>query len=262
MSIGWVYPIGILISYICFLAEFGLRSYLVKEGYDINKVPFFTVSLVSLFFIVLGTMQWFRYRNWIYPALGVLMGIVTFQISFLYSGSGDIFKFTYLVSFIIIVLFVVINWSSIYSQERFELNSRRLFRLASERIYETSDGYTERLFAAGKVESTKDELLGFVRFLHGNYIIRPFYFENYVAIAFSMNISLLVIKEYSQASYIILDHDGQITVKISEKDYREYRERLSFDQLCSTMANVITRFLNYYRAGLESRIITELKSVK
>ena len=31
----------------------------------------------------------------------------------------------------------------------------------------------------GKVECTRDELLGFVRFLHGNYIVRPFYYESY-----------------------------------------------------------------------------------
>ena len=264
MSIGWVYPIGIFSSYLILLLEFELRRTLRQGGGEVLEVPYITIILVALMFIILGIIQWFRYRNWIYPALGFLIGITTVQISFIFPGYDEmgIFKLTYFGCIILIILFILINWNSFYSHERFELNSRRLFRLASERLYETSDGYTGRPLAAGKTIFTKDELLGFVRFLHGGYIARPFYFENYVAVAFSMNISLIVISEYSQASHIIIDHTGQITVKITEKDYKDYKERLSFDQLCSSMAEVFTRFLDYYRQGLESRILAELKSAK
>jgi hypothetical protein len=262
MSVGWIYPIGILTSYIIAIIEWAVRDYLQKKGYEFSQVPYFTFLLVGLLFIALGIIQWFRYRNWIYPVLGVLMGILTFQASFAMTGHFETLKITYFLNFFIIVLFIVVNWSSFYGQERFEINSRRLFRLAAERLYETSDGFSERPYAAGKTEFTKDELLGFVRFLHGSYIIRPFYFENYVAMTFSMNTSLLVIKEYSGVSHIILNHTGYITVKISEKDYNDYKERLSFDQLCSSVADVFTRFLDYYKNGLEARIITELKSAK
>jgi len=262
MSIGWIYPIGILISYILLFSEIEIRRYLKIAGEVIVKFPFITVFLVSLFFIVLGIIQWFRYKNWIYPVLGILIGITTAQISFIYSGFGDIFKFTYFSSFIILILFIVINWKSIYSHERFEINSRRLFRLASERIYEVSDGFTERPFVAGQFECSKDELLGFIRFLHGSYVAKPFYLESSVTIAFSMNKSLMVITEPSEVSNVIFGYDGSIRVVISEKDYKDYKERLSFDQLCSSMADVFARFLDYYKKGLESRILTELKSAK
>ncbi|KPK84934.1 MAG: hypothetical protein AMS27_08740 [Bacteroides sp. SM23_62_1] len=262
MSIGWIYPIGILISYIFSIIEYGLRSYLVKSGHDLEGIPFVTIFLVSLFFIVLGIIQLFKYKNWIYPVLGFLIGLTTFQISFILTGYGDILKFTYFGSFFIIILFVIINWNSFYSHEKFEANSRRLFRLASERIYETDDGFTERPFVAGRFECSRDELLGFVRFLHGSYVIRPFYYESYTDLAFSMNTSLVVIREATEVSHIRFNYDGSITVRISEKDYRDYRERFSFDQLCTSMAMVFIRFLEYYKSGLESRIITELKSAK
>lgn len=264
MSIGWVYPIGIFSSYILLFLEFELRRILRQGGIEVWGVPYFTIILVALMFIVLGIVQWFRYRNWIYPVLGFLMGITTAQVSFIFPHYDEpgIFKLTYFVCFILIVLFILINWNSLYSHERFEINSRRLFRLASERIYKTDNGYTERPYSGGKVECTKDELLGFVRFLHGSYIVRPFYYESYICLSFSMNKSLLVISEGSEVSHLIIGYDGSVTVKVSDKDYMDYHERISFDQLCSSMANVFTRFLGYYKNGLESRIITELKSAK
>jgi hypothetical protein len=209
-------------------------------------------------------LPWMVDSGGYYPVFGLLMGITTAQVSFIFPhhNAPDIFKLTYFISFIIIILFIIINWKSFYNHERFETNSRRLFRLASERIYKTDNGYTERPYSGGKTDCTKDELLGFVRFLHGNYIIRPFYYESYVCLSFSMNKSLVVIHEGKEVSHIIFGYDGSITVKVSDKDYMDYRERLSFDQLCASFTDIFVRFLDYYKKGLESRIIIELKSTK
>jgi hypothetical protein len=264
MSIGWVYPIGMLSSYILIFIEYVLRRELGHSGYDVWRVPYITIVLVALMFVILGIIQWFRYRNWIYPVLGLLIGITTAQVSFFfpdYDGAG-IFKLTYFISFILIILFIVVNWNSFYDQERFEINSRRLFRLASEMIFSTDDGYTGRPFSGGKIDCTRDELLGFVRFLHGNYIARPFYHDDYVCISFSMNTSLLVINEGREVSHVIIRFDGNVSVGVSEKDYRDYRDRLSFEQLCSSIADIFIRFFDYYRKGLETRILIELKSPK
>lgn len=262
MSIGWVYPIGILTSYILLLTEYSIREYLRNNGFLAAKFPVITVLLVGLFFIVLGVIQWFRYRNWVYPALGFLIGITTSQVSFIYTGYSEIFRFIYFLSFIVLLLFIVINWNSLYSHERFEINSRRLFRLAAERIFEAGNGFTERPYSAGQVKLTRDELLGFARFLHGKYIARPFYFEKSVSMTFSMNRSLMVTKDPGDVSYVTFDYDGSVKVIISEKDYRDYKEKLSFDQLCYSMGQVFIRFLDYYRNGFESRIVIELKSAR
>jgi hypothetical protein len=262
MSLGWIYPIVIFTSYILAIIEWSVRAHLIRNGTEVNQVPFITYFIVALLFIVLGIIQWFRYRNWIYPVLGFIFGLTISQGGFAFSTDNDFFWITYFICFIILVLFVILNWSSLYGHERFELNSRRLFRLAAERIYETSDGYTERPYSAGTVKYTRDELLGLARYLYAKCITRPFYLEDCICLAFSMNKSLIVVEEPSEVSNIILDHNGNLNVKISEKDYRDYRERLSFDQLCSSMANVFIRFLDYYKNGLESRIITELKSAK
>jgi hypothetical protein len=60
----------------------------------------------------------------------------------------------------------------------------------------------------------------------------------------------------------MIGYDGNVTVKVSDKDYRDYKERLSFDKLCTSVADIFIRFFEYYRKGLESRIMIELESVK
>lgn len=263
-SIGWIYPIGIFSSYILLLLEFLLRRMLLQGGAEVFGAPYITILLVAIMFLVLGIVQWFRYRNWIYPVLGFLAGITTAQMALIFPhiDTAGILKVTYFISFFLIVLFVLINWNSFYSHERFETNSRRLFRLAAERIYQADNGYTERPFSGGKVECTKDQLLGFTRFLQGNYIVRAFYYEAYVCLSFSMNKSLVVINEGREVSHVMMGYDGGITVKISDKDYMDYRERLSFDKLCASLAAIFSRFLDYYKEGLEQRIVTELKSAR
>lgn len=77
-----------------------------------------------------------------------------------------------------------------------------------------------------------------------------------------MNKSLVVINEASEVSHVKIGYDGGISVKVSDRDYRDYREKLSFDKLCASMIDIFSRFLEYYRSGLEQRIITELKAVK
>lgn len=263
-SIGWIYPIGIFTSYILLLLEFELRRVLRQNGIMLSGEPYVTIVLVALMFLVLGIVQWFRYRNWIYPVLGFLVCITTAQVSFLFphrDGPG-ILVVTYFISFFLIILFVILNWNSFYSHERFEANSRRLFRLASERIYHSDNGYTERPYSGGKVECTKEELLGFARHLQGNYITRAFFHETGISLAFSMNKSLVVINEASEVSNVKIGYDGNLTVKISDRDYRDYHERLSFDKLCASMADIFSRFLDYYRSGLEQRIINELKAAR
>ena len=264
ISMGWIYPIGIFSSYILLLLEYEMRRMLIRGGNEVNGAPYITILLVALMFLVLGIAQWFRYRNWIYPVLGFLVCITTAQVSFIFPhyDTPGFMKVTYFISFILIILFVIINWNSFYSHEKYETNSRRLFRLAAERIYQADNGYTERPFSGGKVECTKDELLGFTRFLQGNYLVRAFYYETYVCLSFSMNKSLVVINEGREVSHVIIGYDGSLTVKISDRDYMDYRERLNFDKLCASLADIFSRFLGYYKEGLEQRIIAELKSAR
>ena len=261
--IGLYYPVVIFSAYIIAILELMLRRSLVKQGLDVSPHPYITYLLVGSFFILMGIIQWFKYRLWQYPVLGLNVGILCFlQAANFYDRPSPVFIALYAITFIILVLFIIINWKVLYSQERFEINSRRLFRLAAERIRETGNGFTERPFSAGKIEFTKEELQDFARFINGKYVAKPFYFGEKVIFAFSMNQSLVRLEDPKEVSHVTFELNGNIIVSVSEKDYREYVATFNFDRLCDSLANVFRRFLEYYRQGLEVRIITELKTAR
>ena len=260
-STSLYYPVVIFSSYILAIIEIVIRKALTGDGYPVSHFPYFTYFFVGLFFIGMGIYQWYRYRVWIYPVLGIVLGIFCFQAPFAIHGSGySIFKAGYFITFLIMVLFIIVNWNSFYSQERFEVNSRRLFRLAAELIRDTSGGFTERPYSAGRLTFTKDEILGFSRFLNGRFVAKTYHFEDRIYFAFSMNRSLVNLEDPKEVSHVVIDFDGNISLTVSEKDYRDYINRFSFDQVCSSLAAIFERFLDYYKQGLENRIITELKT--
>lgn len=259
---GIYYPIVIFSSYIVAILEILVRKQLINKGIDIYPFPFLTYILVGLFFILMGIIQWYRYRLWINPVAGMILGVLCFQAPAMFITGFSIFKATYAITFILLVIFIIINWHSFYGQERFEINSRRLFRLAAELIRDTSGGFTERPYSAGKLTFKRDELLGFSRYLNGKYVAKTFHLEERIYFTFSMNKSLVKLEDPKEVSYVVIDFTGNISVVISAKDYRDYVEKFSFDQLCSSMAAVFERFLSYYRQGMENRIITELKTAR
>jgi hypothetical protein len=77
-----------------------------------------------------------------------------------------------------------------------------------------------------------------------------------------MNKSVLKVEEPLDVSYFEITNEGDISVKISEKDYHQYKATFNFNQLNENIASVFLRFLNYYKEGNESRIITELKTAR
>jgi hypothetical protein len=126
---------------------------------------------------------------------------------------------------------------------------------------ETSAGFTSRPYAAGKIEYSSEKIQGFARFLKSKYVAKPLYKEQGVYLLFSLGTSVMKDVEPNQVSYVLFEKTGQVTVHISAYDYKQYTERFTFDQLCSSFGTIFIRFLDYYLEGHEDRIITELKSV-
>ena len=258
---GRIYPIAIFSTYILMLIEFLVRNYLREAGWDIYKVPLYSAGCLAVFFIVMGYIQLRRYKLWTNLILGILMGIGSLFSMALYV-CPFITKEVYAVTFLIVILYIIIQWRVLYSHEKFEANARRLFKLAAELVDEQSDGFTERPYSAGQLEASRDDILGFARFLNGKYVTRSFHLDRSIYLAFSMNKSLLKVEHPSEVSYVAISEAGELSVRISEQDYHRYRTTLSFDQVCASLARVFIRFVDYYKVGNEMRIITELKTAR
>lgn len=261
-SFGRIYPIAMIVVYILCMIEIYIRWNLNNSGYDLFLIPAVSMTIAGLFFVVMGFIQLFKYRLWINLVLGLLFGIGCILAIFVFSYSFPFIKIIYIINALIVVLLVIFTWPTLSGQERFEANARRLFKLASELITETSNGFTERPYSAGKINVSKEDLEGFARFVNGKFIARSFHHDSMVYLVFSMNRSVLTVNDPTEVSYISIDQEGNISVRISQQDYHQYRATFNFDQLCETMATVFTRFIEYYKNGNENRIITELKTAR
>ena len=254
---GRIYPPALVIIYIFAVVE-----------YFVLGPPFYSNFLAGVFFIVMGIVQMQRSHLLSVLILGILLGTGCWHILVITEGliiEEGFFSFfsviTYIIHVFVLVLFLILAWPVLYGHEKLEANTRRLFKLASIWITESSDGFTDRPFSAGKPDASNKEIMGLIRFLSGRSIGRAYHQGESIFLAFSLGRSPLKVNDPHEISYVMFDKQGSMSVHISEFDYRQYKKRLTFDQLCNSLGEVFKRFLEYYKAGNDARIISELKSV-
>lgn len=221
--------------------------------------PPYSAYAFGCFFIVLGIYEYQRTKLFTYLFLGLLWGTGTWHSMARFSVSFLSLE-TYIPHVIVGFGALALTWPVLFGNEKLESNARRLFNLAAEHVQEALNGFTDRPYSAAQAEYTRDEITGFARFLGGGKIVKAIVQKEVVVLAFSMGISPLKDPDLQKISYVSFDNDGNISVHISEYDYKRFKEELTFDQLCASLGDVFFRFLEYYKKGLENRIIVELKS--
>lgn len=150
---------------------------------------------------------------------------------------------------------------------RLKWRGREIFELAAEKVEAGDNGYTSRPRPVGKVEYSARQLHDFAAFTARHLIALP-----YIS---SQNITLVPVKmgeeygrllglsgDYREASWINFDLNGEVSVRISQKDYLDYREPLAFDQLCASFGQVFIDFLDLFVKGEGVRVLDRLDDLK
>ena len=168
---------------------------------------------------------------------------------------------------VVVLLLASTVWLLYYLlTKRAKWKGREVFELASMAIETLPDGFTERPRPAGSISYTRDELMGFSAFLSRNLVAMPYYEDNsvvFVPVKMGDEFSFLLNREKfrQNRSWIAFDIHGNVTVNISRKDYLDYKEELSFDQLCGNFGNLFIQFMEYYRKGEAERILYKLNEL-
>jgi hypothetical protein len=145
--------------------------------------------------------------------------------------------------------------------KRVATHSRQIFELAARPVENAEDGFTARPYPAGKAQYSKDEVIGFAKYLHKNLIARSQIEDDKVIIAISISGNTLAMTDLQNSSYVSFDYDGNISVLMMKSDYEQYKDKLSFDQLCESLANTFIRFLGYYQNGAGEKILASIAAV-
>lgn len=67
--------------------------------------------------------------------------------------------------------------------------------------------------------------------------------------------------DYTDETWVSFESDGNVTVNISHRDYLNYKEALSFDQLCQSLGNLFVKFIEMFQREEGVRIIDRLDAV-
>jgi len=225
----------------------------------ITGKPLYSALAFGAFFVVLGFTEYVRTRLLTYLVLGLIFGTNTWHSLARFIDTPLTAK-TYFAHLLVSVVALLLAWPVVSRNERLDRNARRLFKLAAEQVHEAANGFTPRPYAARPAECSREDIVGLARLLNAENIAKSRFEGDGVLLTFSMGTSPLKNPDPGAISYVSLGYDGAVSVHIAQSDYRLYKEHLTFTQICASMAEVFTRFLEHYRRGLDSRIRGELKS--
>lgn len=144
---------------------------------------------------------------------------------------------------------------------------REILELAAEPVEETGNGYTSRPRPVGKLDYSPEQVRSFARFASRHLIALPY--------STPKNTTLVLVKmgeefgrllglsgDYRDATWVNFDHDGEVSVHISQGDYLEYREPLAFDKLCASLGQVFIDFFDLYKKGEGVRAIDRMDDLR
>jgi len=142
-----------------------------------------------------------------------------------------------------------------------------VFELAAMPVEDIGNSFTARPRPAGQVSVSKTEMIRFVDFISRNLIAFPFKEENRVVFVLTLpgdDLPYLfgIKKDYLEDTWVAVDYEGNITVNITEEDYLLFKMDLDFDQICQSLGNVFSEFLELSKNGQESKIIDRMNALR
>jgi hypothetical protein len=247
-----------------------------------DKIPFiwFGVCLAAFIISIFILKIDLRYTSGlviIIPSLGILIRTKSYRLI-----PTIIFGITILVTPIFItvnkslstdmvisisVLYFVLALLMYYCNKKLPYNIlgrylRNIFYVAGMPVGDFRDGYTNRPYPLNFDNLSINKFRKFSDFLNYNLIATSFYKDDRIILVFSNGIFQYIPgmePNWRKATYITVNHSGEISVHISRQDYDKYEDALTFDQLCISLGNVIMDFFNTYMNGEEAEIINYLK---
>jgi len=170
--------------------------------------------------------------------------------------------------FAVLLTMVLMVWVILLAAtKKIKWRGREVLEMAAAPVEETGNGYTSRPLPAGKVEFSQQEIMDFANFARRNLIAVSYVGKDKVIFVpvmmgrefgFTMGLK----NDYTDETWVSFDFDGNVTVNISHRDYLEYTEALSFDQLCASLGNLFIDFIETYQRGEGVRIIDRMDAVR
>ena len=170
--------------------------------------------------------------------------------------------------FAVVLTIVLMVWMILLAAtKKIKWRGREVLEMAAASVEETSNGYTSRPLPAGKVEFNQQEIMEFAHFARRTLIAVSYVGKDrviFVPVMMGREFGFILglKNDYTDETWVSFDFDGNVTVNISHRDYLNYIESLSFDQLCTSLGNLFVDFIETYHRGEGVRIIDRMDALR
>jgi hypothetical protein len=218
-------------------------------------------------FFVIGCLvgPWLYYRTGnrgylVYMLFFMVLTIMAITIGFFDPDKNKIF-----LSIVAILAIIFTFWLYyLIFQRRLKFRTREIMELAALQVEAGEESYTGRPLPVAKAEYSKEQLLDFAKFLNKNLIAIPYVEDDRVVFLFDTSYGKVYgfNRHYQSHTWVSFDYDGNVVVNFGMKDYLNYKEDMTFDQLCGSLGKLMIDFFELFKNGKEIRIIDQLNSLK
>lgn len=220
-------------------------------------------ALIGIFYSVINIILYFKTMNSGYLVLTLLFLCIIFFSSFIFIfGLDDQKQLTMALG--ILTVFVGLWVVYLLFSKKLKWRTRELLEIAAMPVKDTQDGYTERPLVVGRINYSESEIKSFTMFVRQNLIAIPYEEEDKVVYAIDVPFWELLrfSRDYSADSQVVFHYDGNVTVRITKKEYLQYKDKLSFDQLCDSLGKLFIEYIDLFVKGEGIRIIDRFNTLK
>jgi hypothetical protein len=150
--------------------------------------------------------------------------------------------------------------------KRIKWRGREVLELSAASVEQASNGFTGRPLPVGKTDFDQRTILAFAAFARRHLIAATYVGHDRVALvpvregrepAFILGLK----SDHSGETWVSFDFAGNVSANVSQRDYLDYQEALSFDKLCRSLGDLFVEFVGLFQRGEGMRIIDRLDSV-
>jgi len=231
-----------------------------------RKAAFTSIAIFFWGFSFYTFIGFLRTSNvyFIIPALYQFFGgCVAYVYETKISGNSPPF-----LGFAVLLTFVFLVWMILLvPTKKIKWRGREVLEMAAASVEETGNGYTSRPLPAGRVEFSQQEIMEFANFARRNLIAVSYVGKDkviFVPVMMGQEFGFIMglKSDYTDETWVSFDFEGNVTVNISHRAYLEYKEALSFNQLCSSLGNLFIDFIETYHRGEGVRIIDRMDALR
>ena len=193
------------------------------------------------------------------------IGAMCFLLSLKISGKIGEPRDSLVIFLIFLVLFLWVWLIFLFLTKKMKWRGRDVLEMAAGPVEDTGSGYTTRPLPAGKTEFTQKQIIQFAQFAKRHLVAVPYIGRDKVVFVpvrawheFPFIVGLK--SDYIDETWVAFSFNGDVSVNICHRDYLNYNEELSFDQLCGSLGNLFIEFMEMFQRGEGTRIIDRMNT--